>query len=77
MSKPNSSLIVVVLPDPFGPRRPNTSPRADIQVQGLKGPDFLTAPKIPVNLGKIPSFNYNVWLHEKPRWDGPMGRVSD
>ena len=56
-SRPSSNFMVVVLPEPLGPSRPNTSPFLTSRREGVDGPDFFAAPEVAVNLRQIPNFN--------------------
>ena len=63
--------MVVVLPDPLGPKQAENLAAADLQVQRLERPDLLPAPKVAVDLGQVRVSNDHIRLHGGPFREHP------
>ena len=55
--RPSRSLIVVLLPDPFGPSSPKTSPRGMDRLRSVQCADLIPAPEVLVHLCQILDLN--------------------
>ena len=50
---PSSNLIVVLLPEPFGPEQTEYFALLDFEIERLEGADFLTTPEVPIHLAQV------------------------
>ena len=65
-SRPRSSLMVVVLPEPLGPEQAEDLAAADFQVERLEGPHFLAAPEIAINFRQVAGLDDNLFGSRLP-----------
>src|SRR5882724_8827675 len=66
LTKPSKTFIVVVLPAPFGPRKPNTSPGCRRQAEVFDG-DFFSLAGVLRAILDAQILEFNDALHRYPR----------